>query len=52
MCSMQCWEVKVMARHHNAEGKQRNNISKRLSRVEAQVKELTVGRQHLSDRMS
>ena len=30
-----------MARHHNAEGKQRNNISKRLSRVEAQVKELT-----------
>jgi hypothetical protein len=29
-----------MARHHNAEGKQRNNINKRLQRVEREVKEM------------
>jgi|SRR6516225_9882710 hypothetical protein len=41
MCSMQCLEVKDMARHHNAEGKQRNNINKRVSTLEREVKELT-----------
>jgi hypothetical protein len=30
-----------MARHHNAEGKQRNNISKRVSTLEREVKQLT-----------
>jgi hypothetical protein len=30
-----------MVKHHTAKGEQRNNISKRLSRIEAQVKEMT-----------
>jgi hypothetical protein len=29
-----------MSKHHNARGEQRNNISKRLSRVEAEVREM------------
>ena len=30
-----------MVKHNNAQGKQRNNISKRLSRLEGEVKALT-----------
>jgi len=37
---MQCLEVKVMAKHHNAQGKQRNNINKRVSTLEREVKEM------------
>jgi hypothetical protein len=29
-----------MARHHNSEGKQRNNISKRLTKVEREISEM------------
>jgi hypothetical protein len=29
-----------MPKHHNSRGEQRNNISKRLSRVEAEVREM------------